>query len=151
MLKSLEIRYCKFSSVFPKTVFTILGSLWSEVKWSESSLVMSNSLWPLGLFSPWNSPGQNTGVGHHPLLQGISQSRDRTQVSHIAGRFFTSWAIREIQLEGQEFWASLAAQLIKGPREGSLYFYFNFRISLPILTKKKKKSLLGLVEVALNL
>ena len=24
---------------------------------------------PLGLYSPWNSPGQNTGVGSLPLLQ----------------------------------------------------------------------------------
>ena len=24
-----------------------------------------------GLFSPWNSPGQNTGVGNHSLLQGV--------------------------------------------------------------------------------
>ena len=31
------------------------------------------------------------------LLQGSSQPRHRTQVSHIAGRFFTSWAIREAQ------------------------------------------------------
>ena len=32
---------------------------------------MSNSLWPHGLYSPWNSPGQNTGVGSLSLLQGI--------------------------------------------------------------------------------
>ena len=32
---------------------------------------MSNSLPPHGLCSPWNSPGQNTGVGSHSLLQGI--------------------------------------------------------------------------------
>ena len=32
---------------------------------------MSNSLWPHGLYSPWNSPGQNTGVGNLSLLQGI--------------------------------------------------------------------------------
>ena len=32
---------------------------------------MSNSLWPHGLYSPWNSPGQNTGVGNRSLLQGI--------------------------------------------------------------------------------
>ena len=33
--------------------------------------VMSDSLWPHGL-SPWNSPGQNTGVGISlSLLQGI--------------------------------------------------------------------------------
>ena len=32
---------------------------------------MSDSLRPHGLFSPWNSPGQNTGVGSLSLLQGI--------------------------------------------------------------------------------
>ena len=44
---------------------------WSEVKWSESPSVVSNSLWPHGLYRPWNSPGQNTGVGSPSLLQGI--------------------------------------------------------------------------------
>ena len=38
---------------------------------SESRSVMCNSLWPRGLYSPWNSPGQNTGVGSLSLLQGI--------------------------------------------------------------------------------
>jgi len=38
---------------------------------SESCSVMSNCLWPHGLYSPWNSPGQNTGVGSLSLLQGI--------------------------------------------------------------------------------
>ena len=38
---------------------------------SESHSVMSESLWPHGLYSPWNSPGQNTGVGRLSLLQGI--------------------------------------------------------------------------------
>ena len=32
---------------------------------------MSDSLWPHKLCSPWNSPGQNTGVGSLSLLQGI--------------------------------------------------------------------------------
>ena len=30
-----------------------------------------------------------------PFFRGSSQFRDRTQISHIAGRFFTNWAIRE--------------------------------------------------------
>ena len=30
-----------------------------------------------------------------PFSRGSSQPRDQTQVSHIAGRFFTNWAIRE--------------------------------------------------------
>ena len=38
---------------------------------SESHSVMSNSLRPYGLYSPWNSPGQNTEVGSLSLLQGI--------------------------------------------------------------------------------
>ena len=38
---------------------------------SESRLVMSDSLQSRGLHSPWNSPGQNTGVGRLSLLQGI--------------------------------------------------------------------------------
>ena len=42
-----------------------------EVKWSESRLVMSDSLQPQGLYSSWNSPGQNTGVCSLSLLQGI--------------------------------------------------------------------------------
>ena len=32
---------------------------------------MSDSLWPHGLYRPWNSPGQNTEVGSFSLLQGI--------------------------------------------------------------------------------
>ena len=32
---------------------------------------MSNFLWPCGLYSPWNSPGQNTGLGSLSLSQGI--------------------------------------------------------------------------------
>ena len=38
---------------------------------NESHSVMSNSLRPCGLYSPWNFPGQNTGVESPSLLQGI--------------------------------------------------------------------------------
>ena len=38
---------------------------------SESCAVVSDSLRPHGLYSPWNSPGQNTGAGSLSLLQGI--------------------------------------------------------------------------------
>ena len=120
---------------------------------TESWSVVSNSLQPHKLYSPWNSPGQDTGVGSLSLLQGIfltqgsnpglphcrqilyqlchqgsprilewvafpfhrgsSQPRDQTQVSHIAGRFFTSWATREPQLQNtlskiNHFWFSIS-------------------------------------------
>ena len=42
-----------------------------KVKWSEGCSVTSNSLLPHGQYSPWNSPGQNTGVGSLSLLHGI--------------------------------------------------------------------------------
>ena len=51
--------------------FTTSAPSESLVKWSESRSVMSNSLPSHGLYSPWNSPGQNTGVGSLSLLQGI--------------------------------------------------------------------------------
>ena len=38
---------------------------------SESCSVVSDSMRPRGLYSPWNSPDQNTGVGSLSLLQGI--------------------------------------------------------------------------------
>ena len=40
-------------------------------KWKWNHSVVSNSLQPHGLYSPWNSPDQNTGVGSCSLLQGI--------------------------------------------------------------------------------
>ena len=79
----------------------------------------SRSSWPRDLGSPalqmdslptelsgkppkWrtcNSPGQNTGVGSLSLLQGIFPTQGSNQVSHIAGRFFTSWATREAHVD----------------------------------------------------
>ena len=38
---------------------------------SESRSIVSDSLQPHGLYSPWNAPGQNTGVGSLSLLQGV--------------------------------------------------------------------------------
>ena len=38
---------------------------------SEGRSVVSDSLRSHGLYSPWNSPGQNTGVGSLSLLQGV--------------------------------------------------------------------------------
>ena len=44
---------------------------WVQELAFERHSVMSDSLRPRGLFSSWNSPGQNTGVGSLFLLQGI--------------------------------------------------------------------------------
>ena len=57
---------------------------------SESHSVTSYSLQLHGLYRPWNSPGQNTGVVAFLFSKVSSQPRDRTQVSCTAGGFFTS-------------------------------------------------------------
>ena len=126
----LTYSLCILYKVLKVLVVTLCNS--SE---SESCSVVSNSLWPHGLYSPWNSIDQNTGIGNLSLLQrifptqgsnpgfphcrqilyqlshkgsprtlewvaypfsrGSSRPRNWTGVSHIAGRFFTNWAIRE--------------------------------------------------------
>ena len=43
---------------------------------SENLSVVSDSLRPLGLYSPRNPPGQNTGVGSLSLFQGIFPTQE---------------------------------------------------------------------------
>ena len=52
---------------------------------------MSNSLQHHGLYSPWNSPGQNTGVDRLSLLQGIFP----TQVSS-PGLLHCRWILYQL-------------------------------------------------------
>ena len=42
-----------------------------------------------GFLGHGDSPGKNTGVIAMPSSRGSSQPRDRTQIFHIAGKFFT--------------------------------------------------------------
>ena len=49
-----------------------LRPVWlSEVKVTQSCPTLATH----GLYGPWNSPGQNTGVGSHSLLQGIFSTK----------------------------------------------------------------------------
>ena len=56
------------------TQYPMLTVVW-KWKWKSRS-VMSDSFWPHGLYSPWNSPGQNIGVGSLSLLQGIFPTQE---------------------------------------------------------------------------
>ena len=62
--------FSKSSNKSHRIESVILNSVaWPHV--SESRSVESDSLRPHGLYSPWNSPGQNTEVDSLSLLQGI--------------------------------------------------------------------------------
>ena len=75
-------------------------SMWYERNETVSHSVMSNSLWPHGCSLPGSSIH---GISQARILDwvtissstGSSRLRNRTQVSCIAGRFFTGWATRE--------------------------------------------------------
>ena len=63
----------------------VQGSYIKKINWvavkrrvkvkSESRSVVSDSLQLHGLYSPWNSPGKNIGVGSLSFLQGIFQTQ----------------------------------------------------------------------------
>ena len=51
-----------------KDQYVILIPKWPDKSEGGGHSVMSGSLQPHGLYSPWNSPGQNTEVGSLSLL-----------------------------------------------------------------------------------
>ena len=66
-----------------------------EVKWSESRSLVSDSLWPCGRNRPWNSPGQNIGVGSLSLLQGIFPTQGSTP-----GLLHYRWILYQLSHKG---------------------------------------------------
>ena len=64
-------------------------------KWSESRSVVSDSLQLHGLHSPWNSLGQNTGVGSLSLLQGIFPPQGSNP-----GVLHCRWILYELSYQG---------------------------------------------------
>ena len=104
---------------------------------SESRSVVSNSLRPYGLYSPWNSLDQNTRVGSLSLLQGIFPTQGSNlgllhcrqilyQLSHREAEEYQS--VQPIPSPGDlpdpgiEL-GSPALQADSLPTEGSLIFY----------------------------
>ena len=81
-----HLHFLFFTLLYTVKGFSIVNEEESD---SESHSVMSDSLRPHGLYSPWNSLGQNTGMGSLSLLQRIFPTQGLNPVSRIAGRFFT--------------------------------------------------------------
>ena len=87
----------KIFSDFPET-YSLTHRLFRSESESEGGSIVTDSVQHHRLHSPWNSPGQNTGLGRLSLLQKIFPPGDQTKVSNIAGRFFTSWGTREAHM-----------------------------------------------------
>ena len=120
-----------------------------------------------------DSPGKNTGVGCHFLVQGIfptqgskpgvphcrrilyhlshkgsprilewlaypfyrgsSQPRNWTVVSYVAGRFFTSWAIREALIEVYLIYDVSISDVMHSDSVSYIYIYIHTYIFFKIL------------------
>ena len=70
------------------TLFCVLNTLYKVQ--SESRSVVSDSLPPHGLYSHGILQARILEWVDFPFSRGSFQPRDRTQVSHVAGRVFTS-------------------------------------------------------------
>ena len=86
-------------------------------KWVKRS-VASDSMrphrqQPTRLLCPRDSQARILEWVAMPSSRGSSQPRDQTQVSHIAGRFFTSWATREAPIMLYENWISIKLREMK--------------------------------------
>ena len=61
----------------------------------KTKVKVTQSLRPQGLYSPWNSPGQNTGVGSLSLLRGIFPTQGSiwvgNQLSHKGSPRILEW------------------------------------------------------------
>ena len=65
------------------------------VKVNESHSVVSHSFRPHGLYSPWNSLGQNAGVGSLFFLQRILPTQELNQ-----GLLHCRWILCQLSYEG---------------------------------------------------
>ena len=77
----------------------VMTYLWSRCESeSESHSVVSYSLRPMDYTVHGILQARKLDWVAFPFSEGSSQPRDWIQVSHIADRFFTSWATREMLL-----------------------------------------------------
>ena len=72
--------------------------LWCEVKVAQSCLTLCD---PMDYTVHGILHARILEWVDFPFSRGSSQPRDWTQVSHITGRFFTSW----VRKEAQEYWS----------------------------------------------
>ena len=93
----------------PRSPALQADSSWSELpedlfKWERKWKLLSRvqlfeprGLRPARFLCPWDSPGQNTGVGSCSLLQGIFPNQGLNPGLLHWDRFISSWATREAQ------------------------------------------------------
>ena len=80
----------QISPEVPRPALPICVCVFCYLVAKSSNPFETHGLQPVRLFCPWNSPGKNTGVVAIFFFKAASRSSDQTQVSCLAGRFFTT-------------------------------------------------------------
>ena len=124
-LERLNMAILNFPFKIQIGLFIVIILMLLEENESVSNSVVSDSLWlygwqPTGLLCLWNSPGKNTGVDCHFLLQGIVSTQGSNpgllhcrQILYPLSHQRSSWK-RGMRFSIQCKWrASLVAQLVK--------------------------------------
>ena len=97
---------------------------------SESCSVVSDSLRPHGLCSPWHSPGQNTGVGSLSLLQGIFPTQGLNP-----GLLHCRWILYQLSHRGSPFYIGVQSinnvVIISGGQQRDSVIHKHVSILLP--------------------
>ena len=119
---------------------------------NESCSIVSDSLWPHGLYSPRNSPGQNTGRSSRSPLQGIFPTQGLNpglphcrqilyQLSHMIQEEFYNWLFKktgegdgdplqysrlENPMDGGAWWAAVHGVAKSRTRPSNFTFTFHF-------------------------
>ena len=126
---------------------------------SVNSSVMSNSLQPHGLqparlLCPWDSPGKNTEVGCHLLLQEIflTEGLNPCLLCLLSPALAVRWEVQEILYSFTKCYQ--CGKLIKGTQESFLCYFlqlhailqlsqnkFNFKKFIPTLAINMKKNI----------
>ena len=74
---------------------------------SESRSAVSEFLWPHGLYSPWNSPGQNTAVGSPSVLQWIFPSQESNW-----GFLHCGWILYQLSYPRMHEWTNECCEVV---------------------------------------
>ena len=121
----LEFGSQKASSGGPQSRNGAGGRVWSASAWSRVSMLktktscslLSDSLWPQGVYSPWDSPGQNTGVGSLFLLQQIFPIQGLNP-----GLPHCRWILYQLSYQGSK--GLQGAGLLTFSWEKSMFYHF---------------------------
>jgi len=96
--------------------------------YSERHSVMFNCLQPHKPYSPWNSPGQNTGVGSLSLLQGILP----THISKSA-LLHCRWILNQLSHQGSPRILERVVYPFSSGSSRPRYVNFNIPIYTPLI------------------